>query len=151
MKAAPPSKHSHLDDQAPDQNVLTIQECKVVGSSKGKSFWDPNFNILAHGESCFLLDEDKACLMAYGKDHLRQDSNMLFGQAFSFACLANVKAKDRKKAEDRRAQQNVELHQDVERLHAKVNRLGLELANKTQEGFVFAKENSRLSNEIEDL
>jgi len=80
-----------------------------VGSSKRKSLWDPNFDIPAHGESCFLSDEDKARLMVYGENHLRQDSEKLLGQAFSSACLANVKVRDRKKVEDKRIEQIVEL------------------------------------------
>jgi len=31
------SRHSHLDGEAPTLDALTIQECEVVGRSKGKS------------------------------------------------------------------------------------------------------------------
>jgi len=74
LEAAPPSEHSHSDGRALDQHVLTIQECEVVESSKGKCLWDPNFDISAHGESCFLLDKDRARLMAHDEDHLFLDS-----------------------------------------------------------------------------
>ena len=63
-------------------------------SPKGKSLWGPNFDILAHNESCFLLDEDRARLTIYDEDRLRQDFKKLFGQAIVLACSADVKAED---------------------------------------------------------
>jgi len=68
-----------------------------VGSSKGKCLWDPNFDILTHGKSYFLPDEDKAGLMAHDQDQLRKDSEKLLDQVFALECLANVRARDQKK------------------------------------------------------
>jgi len=65
-----------------------------VESSKGKILWDPNFDISAHGESCFLVGEDRARLAIYDEDQLCHDSKKLLGLAISLACLANVKAED---------------------------------------------------------
>jgi len=42
----------------------------------------------------------------------------------------------------------MEFHQEVERLRAKVNRLGVALADRTQEGLGLAEEKSKLSNDI---
>jgi len=39
-----PSKYPHSDARAMTQDVLTIQECEVVRSSKGKSLWDPSLD-----------------------------------------------------------------------------------------------------------
>jgi len=89
--------------------------------------------------------------MAHDEDHLRHNTEKLLGQAFSLVFRVNVKAKDRKRAEDQRFKENMELHQEVERLRPEVNHLGVALANKTQEGLVLVEEKSKLSIEIEDL
>jgi len=119
LETTPPFEHSHSDGRAPDHNVLIIQECEVVGSSKGKSLWDPNFDILAHDVSCFLPAEDKAKLMVHDEDHLCQDSKKLLGQAVALACLANIKARDRKKDEARGSNK---LPNSIRRLNASVVR-----------------------------
>jgi len=104
-----------LDGRAPHQEIITIQECEVE-SSRGKSFWDLDFDIPAHDESFFLTSKDKARLMAHDEDHLHHDIEKLLGQAFALACLVNVKAKERKRVEGQRIKENMELHKEVERL-----------------------------------
>jgi len=58
LNAASPIKHSHSDSRAPNREVITIQE-REEKCSQSKSLWDPNFDIPAHGESCFFPDKDK--------------------------------------------------------------------------------------------
>jgi len=99
LETAPPTEHSHSDGRAPNQEIITIQECEAK-SSQRKSLLDPNFDILAHDESFFFPGEDKARLMAHDEDHLCHDVEKLLGQAFALTCLANVKVKDRKRAEE---------------------------------------------------
>jgi len=89
--------------------------------------------------------------MAHDEDRLHHDTEKLLGQAFALTFLINVKVKDRKKAEDRRVKENMEFHQEVERLRVEVNRSGVALAVKTQEGLALAEEKRTLSNEVEDL
>lgn len=110
-----------MDGRAPDQEVITIQECEAE-SLQRKSLWDPNFDIPAHGESMFLPIEDKVRLMAKDEDRLHHDAKKLLGQAFGLTCLVNVKVKDQKRAEHQMINQNMELHQEMERLRAEVNR-----------------------------
>jgi len=57
---------------------------------------DPNFDISAHGESGFLLYEDRARLMAHEEDLLLLDTKKFIGQAFALACVTGIKARDKK-------------------------------------------------------
>jgi len=100
-----------------DENLVKVVACSDIST---------------HGETCFLLDEDRARVMAHDEDRLRLDIKKLLGQAFALTCLADVKAGDWKKTEDKKAQQIVELQQEVERLRTEVAEVGLELANKTR-------------------
>jgi len=150
LDVAPPTENSHSDGRASNQDVLTIQECEVE-ISRGKSLWDPNFDIPAHGGSCFLPNKDKFKLMAHDEEHLHHETEKILIQAFALACVVNVKAKDWKRAEDQRFKQNLELHQEFECLQDEFNRLGVALANKTQEELVWAEEKGKLFNEIESL
>jgi len=102
-----PTEHSHLDGRAPHQDVvhsdghaphqdvIVIQECKDE-SFKGKSLWDPNFNIPTYGETTFLPSEDKDRLIAHDEDHLLRDAMKQFGQAFAMGCLVVSKKRDRR-------------------------------------------------------
>jgi len=90
----PPIEHTHLDGRAPNQEVITIQECEAESSQK-KSLWDPDFDIPTHGEF-FFPGEDKARLMAHDEDHLRHDVEKFLDQAFALTCLVNNKVKDQK-------------------------------------------------------
>jgi len=110
------------DGRAPHQEVITIQECEAE-SSREKSWWDPDFDVPAHGEAFFLPSEDRARLMVHDEDHLHHDTLKLFGQAFAMACLANAKAKDQKSVEGQRVKENMELHKEVECFQAEINRL----------------------------
>ena len=124
----------------------------LIKRSQRKSLWDPDFDNPVHGESCFLPNEDKVRLMAHDEDRLRDDTEKLLGQALNaLTCLINIKAKDWKRAEDQTVKENMELHQEVERLWAEVNCLGVALADKAQKGLVLAEEKRKISNEVEDL
>jgi len=103
------SEHSHSDGQAPTQDALKIQECEVVGSSKGKSPWHPSLDISAYNKSFFLLEDDNARLKICDGDRLRPDAESLLGQATTLVCLANIKVEERKKTEGKKTQQIVEL------------------------------------------
>jgi len=92
--------------------VITIQECKAE-SSRGKSLWDPDFDVPTHGESFFLPNEDRARLMVHDEEHLRHDTLKLLGQAFAMACMVDAKAKDCKTTKDQRIKENMELHKEV--------------------------------------
>ena len=106
--------------------------------------------------------------MTHDEDHLRHDAEKLLRQSFALACLVNVKVKDKKRDEDQRIKENMELHKEVERLQddvnhfsglqQKVERLWTEancqdvaLAEKTQEALSLDEEKRELSNEVEDL
>jgi len=96
--------------------------------------------------------------MAHDEYHLRHDTEKLLEQAFALTCLVNVKAKDKKRVEDQRIKENMELHKELEHLQAEVNRLsGLHQevertrAEKTQEALSLVEEKRKLSNEFEDL
>jgi len=80
-----------------------------VESSKGKILWDPNFDISKHGESDFLLDEDRTRLMAHDENLLLLDSKKLIGEAVALACVTGVKARDWKNDEVKRVQQNAKI------------------------------------------
>jgi len=54
----PPTEHSHSNGRAPHQDVIIIQKCEAK-SSRGKSLWDPNFDVPTYGETTFLPNEDK--------------------------------------------------------------------------------------------
>ena len=60
---------------------------------KGKSLWDHDFDVPAHGEAFFLPSEDKARLMVHDEDHLLHDALKLSEQAFAMACLVNARQK----------------------------------------------------------
>jgi len=89
--------------------------------------------------------------MSIDEDHLRHDAKKLLGKAFALTCLVNIKVKYRKRAEDQSVKENMELHQDVERLRAEVNCFSVALADKNQEGLILVEEKRKLSKEIEDL
>jgi len=116
----------------------------------------------------FLPSKDKARLMAHDEDHLCHDVEKLLRKTFALTSLVNVKVKDWKRAKDQRIKEDMEHHQEVERLQVEVNclgglqqeverlqteanRLDVDLANKTQEGLSLSEERSKISNEIEDL
>jgi len=150
----PPTENSHSGDRAPHQEVKIIQECKSE-SSKAKSLWDHDFDVSAHGEAFFLPSEDKARLMVHDEDHLRHDTLKLFGKAFAMVCLFDAKEKDQMSVEDQRIKENMELHKEVERLQAEINRLDdlhqnakrLE-AEKTQVASSLAEERSKLLSKV---
>jgi len=71
-------EHSHSDGQAPHQEVVIIQECEAE-SSRGKSLWDPDFDVPTHVETFLLPNEDKARLMAHDEDRLLCDTMKQFG------------------------------------------------------------------------
>jgi len=43
------TEHSHSNGRAPHQKVITIQKGEAE-SLRGKSLWDPDFDVPAHGE-----------------------------------------------------------------------------------------------------
>jgi len=61
--------------------------------------------------------------MVHDEDHLHHDTLKLLRQAFSLACLVDVKAKDQKTSEDQKIKENMELRKEMECLQAKINRL----------------------------
>ena len=109
-----------MDGRASHQEIVTIQEYEAE-SSQGKSLWDPDFDVPAHGRPFFLPNEDKAKLTAHDEDHLRHDTLKLLGQAFILACVVDVKAQDRKALEDQKTKEIMELCEGMEHLHAEVN------------------------------
>jgi len=111
--ASPPTKHSHSDGRAPQQDVahsdghappqdvIVIQECGAE-SSKGKSLWDPDFDIPTYGEMAFLPSENKDKLMDNDEDHLLCDAIKQFRQAFAMGWLVVAKTRKWRAAEDQR-------------------------------------------------
>jgi len=51
--------------------------------------------------------------MDFGDDHLVHDAMKQIGQAFAMGCLAVTKMKNRRVAEDLKAQENAELHKEI--------------------------------------
>ena len=85
-----PTEHSHSDGRAPYQHVapsegqasplyvIVIQEGEAK-SSRGKSLWDPSFDVPTHGEHTFLPSNDKDKLMAHDEDQLYHDTMKKIG------------------------------------------------------------------------
>ncbi|KAK7364686.1 hypothetical protein VNO80_13427 [Phaseolus coccineus] len=125
--ATPPVEHSysdgrflgqvvvHSEGHALNHDVIIFQECEV-GSSKGKSLWDLNFDFPTYREKTFLPNVDKETLMAFGEDQLLRDTMKQIGQAFATSCLAVTMMRDRRVAKDLKAQENVKLHKKIEHL-----------------------------------
>jgi len=97
----PPAKHSHSDGRTPylgtahskgHQEVNIVPECEA-GSSRGKSLWDPSFDIPTHGEPTFLPSDDKDWLIAQDEVNLYLDAMKHMGQAFAMGCLVVSKTK----------------------------------------------------------
>jgi len=53
-----PTEDSHSDGRASHQDIIVIQECETE-SSRGKSLWDPNFDVPTYAETTFLPNEEK--------------------------------------------------------------------------------------------
>ncbi|KAL9318080.1 hypothetical protein ACSQ67_014597 [Phaseolus vulgaris] len=110
---------SNSNGRIPDMEVLTIRDCYVVGSSKRKaSLWDPNFDISSHNKSCYLFEDDVTRLKDHNKDRLRSKVESLLGQVTILVCLANEKAKERKRAEDKKAHRITNLQKEVSHFQA---------------------------------
>ena len=97
------------------QEVVTVLECEAK-SSRGKSLWDTNFGILAHGKSFFLPLEDKTRLEVQGEDLLCRNSLKLLGQAFALACMVDDRAQDRQVYEDQKNKGIADLHKGMDSL-----------------------------------
>jgi len=85
--------------------MADIQEGEAE-SSKGKNLWDPSLNAPTFLEKALLPAEEREMLMAHDENHFVREAIRQFSQALPTSCLAATKMKERKVAEDLKAQES---------------------------------------------
>jgi len=149
-----PSHHAAPSEgQTPPRDMMIIQEGKAE-SSKGKSLWNPSLNVPTYLEKALLPNEDRERLMGYDENHLVREAIKQFGQAFTTSCLPLTRKKNRRVAEELKAQENVELRKEVECLQNELKHSkGLQqenerlLADKAKKATKQTQEVARLTEE----
>ena len=139
---------------------MVIQEGEAE-ISKGKNLWDPSLDTRTFLEKALLPTEERERLMTHDENHLVREAIRQFGQALARSCLTATKMKERKAAEDLKAQEISELRKEMEHLQSELQytkdlqqedeRHLAETKEATSQAQDAAKERSRLFSEIDKL